>query len=112
MTPRVLSIETPELFEAAVMEAVELLKRGEVVVLPTETVYGLAANAFASEAVSAIFELKGRPSDNPVIVHIASLHMAHVCVSKWPTIATELAREFWPGPLTLVLPKSDRIPPN
>jgi L-threonylcarbamoyladenylate synthase len=82
----------------------------DVVALPTETVYGLAANALDEEAVSRIFEIKGRPAHNPIIVHIASLEMARRCVSLWPPIAENLARAFWPGPLTLVLPRSKNIP--
>jgi L-threonylcarbamoyladenylate synthase len=101
---------TPELFQAAVHRAVELLRAGNVVALPTETVYGLAANAFDAQAVARIFELKGRPSHNPIIVHVASLEMAQHCVSLWPAIAEKLAHAFWPGPLTLALPRSKQIP--
>jgi len=101
---------TPALFEAAVHRAAELLRAGDLVALPTETVYGLAANAFDVKAVSRIFEIKGRPTHNPIIVHVASLEMARECVSHWPTVAEKLARAFWPGPLTLVLPRSKQIP--
>src|SRR5262249_20873479 len=89
--------------------AVELLQAGEVVALPTETVYGLAANAFNATAVSRIFEIKGRPSNNPIIVHVASVEMAHRCVAGWPPLAEKLAGAFWPGPLTLVLPRAKEI---
>jgi L-threonylcarbamoyladenylate synthase len=78
--------------------------------LPTETVYGLAANALDERAVSEIFRIKGRPAHNPIIVHVAGIEMARGCVSTWPAAAEKLARSFWPGPLTLVLPKSNRIP--
>jgi L-threonylcarbamoyladenylate synthase len=101
---------TPELFQAAVHRAADLLCAGDVVALPTETVYGLAANALDAKSVSRIFEIKGRPSHNPIIVHVASLEMAQRCVSLWPPIAEKLARSFWPGPLTLVLPRSREIP--
>jgi len=107
---KVLTIDTPQAFEAAIGRAVDLLRKGEVVALPTETVYGLAANALDARAVSRIFELKGRPSHNPVIVHISNLQMAEQCVSTWPVLANELARAFWPGPLTLVLPRALAIP--
>lgn len=107
---RTLSTETPALFEAAVEEAAASLRAGEVVALPTETVYGLAANALDARAVRKIFEAKGRPSHNPLIVHVASLDMAKGCAADWPTRADELARNFWPGPLSLVLPKAPEIP--
>src|SRR5260370_1041866 len=98
--------DTPEQFAAAVLKAAALLRAGEVVALPTETVYGLAANAFDGRAVSRIFEVKGRPSHNPVIAHVVSEEMARRCVAHWPELAARLARAFWPGPLTLVLPRS------
>ncbi|HLX68290.1 MAG TPA: L-threonylcarbamoyladenylate synthase [Verrucomicrobiae bacterium] len=110
MKAEILSTHTPELFKAAVARAVELLQAGEVVALPTETVYGLAANAFDARAVSRIFEIKGRPSHNPIIVHAAGMEMVERCVSDWPPIAEKLARAFWPGPLTLVLPRAAQIP--
>src|SRR6266850_6859748 len=100
----VVPTHTPALFQAAVHRAAELLRAGDLVALPTETVYGLAANALDAKAVSRIFEAKGRPSHNPVIVHVTSLEMAQRCVSLWPPIAEKLARSFRPGPLTLVLP--------
>ena len=106
----VLPTDTPALFTAAVRRAVELLSAGEVVGLPTETVYGLAANAFNRHAVSRIFEIKGRPKNNPIIIHVASFEMAKSCVTQWPVLAHNLARAFWPGPLTLVLPRSQAIP--
>src|SRR5271163_3723845 len=110
MNTEILSAHTPELFEKAVRRAVELLQSGQVVALPTETVYGLAANALDEKAVARIFEIKGRPRLNPVIVHVASLEMANRCVSNFPPLAEQLARAFWPGPLTLVLPRAQAIP--
>jgi L-threonylcarbamoyladenylate synthase len=106
----VLSTENREKFDAAVKCAVEFLRAGEVVALPTETVYGLAANALNVEAVGRIFEIKGRPSRNPIIVHVASYEMARNCVSEWNDAAEKLAESFWPGPLTIVLPRSPIIP--
>ena len=106
----VLSTHTAALFSAAVKRATELLRAGEVVALPTETVYGLAANALDSAAVAKIYEIKGRPAHNPIIVHVASNEMARQCVSQWPDSATQLAKAFWPGPLTMVLPKATEIP--
>jgi L-threonylcarbamoyladenylate synthase len=107
---RVLSIHTPALFEAAVLEASEELRRGNLVALPTETVYGLAANALDPSAVEAIYRVKGRPARNPIIVHVADLPLAQRCVAAWPAAAGSLAQAFWPGPLTLVLPRSEVIP--
>jgi L-threonylcarbamoyladenylate synthase len=107
---RVLSTETSAQFEAAVAEAVRLLKAGEIVAVPTETVYGLAANALDPTAVRKIFEAKGRPAHNPLIVHVASIEMARGCIAEWPRRAEELARKYWPGALTLVLPKAKNIP--
>ncbi|MBM3838385.1 MAG: threonylcarbamoyl-AMP synthase [Verrucomicrobia bacterium] len=107
---KVLATHTPGLLAAAVQEAVRLLRAGEVVVLPTETVYGLAANALDATAVEKIFAVKGRPAHNPIIVHVVSLEMAQRCVKEWPPLAAKLANAFWPGPLTLVLPRADRIP--
>lgn len=105
-----LPTHTPELFEAAVTRAVRALAAGGIVALPTETVYGLAANAFDAAAVRRVFEAKGRPAANPIIVHVASVAMARRCVRDWPPLAEALAAAFWPGPLTLVLPKSPAIP--
>ncbi|HSY42431.1 MAG TPA: L-threonylcarbamoyladenylate synthase, partial [Candidatus Acidoferrum sp.] len=110
MNTEILPAHTPELFQKAVRRAAELLRAGQVVALPTETVYGLAANALDAQAVAKIFEIKGRPSANPVIVHIVGLDMAARCVSAFPPLAEQLAKAFWPGPLTLVLPRGEAIP--
>jgi L-threonylcarbamoyladenylate synthase len=107
---RILSLETPVLFEKAVAEATARLRAGQVVALPTETVYGLACNALDPAAVDLIYRVKGRPADNPIIVHVADLELAQQCVREWPAVAGRLARAFWPGPITLVLPRSERIP--
>jgi L-threonylcarbamoyladenylate synthase len=106
----VLPTETPELFEAAVRRAAEWLRAGEVVAVPTETVYGLAANALDARAVGRLFEIKGRPQHNPIIVHVSSEAMARQCAAEWPPRAGKLARAFWPGPLTVVVPRAARIP--
>src|SRR5437764_14415572 len=100
----ILPTHTPALFAAAVARAAELLRAGELVALPTETVYGLAANALDAQAVARIFEAKGRPANNPIIVHVAGLDMARRCVREWPALGDKLAQAFWPGPLTVVLP--------
>src|SRR6266567_7858646 len=106
MRTNVLSTHTQRLFD----QAAELLRAGQLVALPTETVYGLAANALDRAAVARVFQVKGRPSHNPIIVHVAALPMARRCVSDWPETAERLAAAFWPGPLTLVLPRSPEIP--
>lgn len=94
----------------SIEEAAKLLRNGEVVGIPTETVYGLAANAFDTEAVAKIFKAKGRPQDNPLIVHISKMDMLDELVTEVPELAIKCAEKFWSGPLTMVLPKSDKIP--
>lgn len=93
-----------------ISRAAKLLAAGEVVAVPTETVYGLAANAYDETAVRKIFSAKGRPQDNPLIVHIADFQDIYDLVSQVPAAAKKLADAFWPGPLTVILPKSDKIP--
>ena len=110
MTAEILSTHTAPMFAVAVQRAAELLRAGELVALPTETVYGLAANALDAKAVAKIYDVKGRPAHNPIIVHAASVEMAKSCVTAWPAGADLLARSFWPGPLTLVLPRAAKIP--
>lgn len=109
-TTEILPTHSAALFNAAVQRAVDLLRAGEVVALPTETVYGLAANALNPEAVAKIYEVKGRPAHNPIICHVAGRELAQRCVADWPALAESLARAFWPGPLTLVLKRAAAIP--
>src|ERR1700727_2241181 len=92
--------------EAKIAHAAELLRAGRLVAFPTETVYGLGANALDPAAVQRIFEVKGRPQTSPLIVHVPSVTMARELASDWPPTADLLAEKFWPGPLTLVVPKS------
>lgn len=87
-----------------------LLKSGELVGIPTETVYGLAANALDGSAVEKIFKAKGRPMDNPLIVHIYDISQVNSLVSVFPQKAKALAEAFWPGPLTIIMPCSDNVP--
>jgi len=94
----------------SIKEAAERIRAGELVAFPTETVYGLGANALDAAAVAKIYELKGRPASSPLIVHVASIEMARTLVSQWPPEAEELACRYWPGALTLVLPKVAAIP--
>lgn len=91
--------------------AVDLLRAGELVALPTETVYGLAADATNPDAVRAIFHAKGRPADHPLIVHLAAAEQLPVWADKVPELAWRLASAFWPGPLTMVLPAARTVSP-
>ena len=90
--------------------AVRALQEGEVVGMPTETVYGLGANALDPEAVKKIYEAKGRPSDNPLIVHVASFEMIDPLVSEITPVAKILMEAFMPGPITIIMKKSHLIP--
>ena len=94
----------------AILRAVELLRRGEVVGLPTETVYGLAGDGLNPAALARIFEVKQRPLFDPLILHFADAAGAFDLAEQIPSVARELAQRFWPGPLTLVLRKTDRVP--
>jgi L-threonylcarbamoyladenylate synthase len=87
-----------------------LIRSGELVAFPTETVYGLGANALDRAAIDKIYSAKGRPASSPLIVHVSSIEMARDLVREWPERAEKLARKFWPGPLTLVLPKQPHVP--
>jgi len=93
-----------------VAHAAELIRAGRLVAFPTETVYGLGANALDAAAVERIFAAKGRPRTSPLIVHVDSVEMARSLAAEWPDGAETLARHYWPGPLTLVVPKLSRIP--
>jgi L-threonylcarbamoyladenylate synthase len=95
---------------AAITRAADLLRAGRLVAFPTETVYGLGANALDAAAVARLFAAKGRPATNPLIVHVASPAEVPAVAAAWPEAAAQLAAAFWPGPLTLVLPKADAVP--
>ena len=96
----------------AIALACKLLQNGEVVAVPTETVYGLAGDCKNPDAVKKIFEAKGRPQDNPLIVHISNMKMLDGIVSKVPDDAKILAKHFWPGPLTMIMPKGEALCPE
>lgn len=96
--------------DLAIDEAVAVLARGGLVAIPTETVYGLAAVALDPDAVRRIFEAKGRPPRNPLIVHVAGIEAARALAHSWPPAAERLARRFWPGPLTVVVAKREIVP--
>lgn len=104
-----MGLETLILSPDQLDQAVVLLQRGEIVAFPTETVYGLGANALDGTAVSKIFVAKDRPSDNPLIVHIHDQAQIEELVKELPQAARELMDKFWPGPLSLVLPKSETV---
>jgi len=91
-------------------QAAELLRKGEIVAIPTETVYGLAANGLDAEAVAKIFAAKGRPQDNPLILHISDFSMLEDIAEEIPEFAKKLADKFWPGPLTMIFPKKNIVP--
>lgn len=93
-----------------ILRAAELLRAGRLVAFPTETVYGLGANALDESAVRRIFAAKGRPFSSPLIVHVGSIEMTRELALKWPENAERLARRFWPGPLTIVVPKRPHVP--
>ena len=90
-----------------ISNAAQALKDGHLVAFPTETVYGLGADATNEKAVSRIYSVKGRPTDHPLIVHISSINKLDLWATDIPEYAIELAREFWPGPMTLILPRND-----
>lgn len=96
-------------YDKALEKSAELLKNGEVVGIPTETVYGLAANALCENAVKKIFVAKGRPSDNPLIVHIAKFEDLEPLVKEIPEKVKIMADAFWPAPLTMIMKKSDKV---
>lgn len=97
---------------AAIAEAAEILKRGGLVAFPTETVYGLGARGLHKDEVAKIFAAKGRPPGHPVILHVDGEAMAKRLAAEWSPVASELARRFWPGPLTMVVPRAAHVPPE
>jgi len=110
LTTEILKVENLMRDADNVIKAAKLIQAGEVVAIPTETVYGLAANALDEKAVSKIFEAKGRPQDNPLIVHIDDFSDLEKIVEDVPQNAVKLAEAFWPGPLTMIFKKKDVIP--
>ncbi len=107
---KIISIDPQNIDDRLLMPAAEALRRGELVAFPTETVYGLGANALDATAVNRIYAAKGRPADNPLIVHLADLAGLPELVGQITPLAQKLFAAFSPGPLTLILPRSSRIP--
>ena len=103
-------IDKNQIDEDAIREAGEILREGGLVAFPTETVYGLGANALDEEAAKKTYEAKGRPSDNPLIVHIADLEDLSEITENVPPETELLAKHFWPGPLTMIFEKSSLVP--
>ncbi len=108
METKIFKITSPD--DEKIGEVGQILRNGGLVAIPTETVYGLAGNALDGNSAKKIFSAKGRPSDNPLIVHISSLEQWDSLVRYIPESAKALADAFWPGPLTVILPKSDKVP--
>ncbi|KPL82401.1 hypothetical protein SE15_09545 [Thermanaerothrix daxensis] len=110
ITTRLIRVNAQDPEPAAIAEAAALLRQGELVAFPTETVYGLGANALDAHAVRRIFEAKGRPANDPLIVHLASAAWLPRVVAALPAPVETLAARFWPGPLTLILPRAPAVP--
>ncbi len=108
--PQIIGVDAEQPSAEALEPAAQALRSGRLVAFPTETVYGLGANALDEAAVGRIFEAKARPATNPLIVHVADVAEVDKVVADWPQVAGELADAFWPGPLTLVLPKRVDVP--
>ncbi|SHJ65358.1 L-threonylcarbamoyladenylate synthase [Paramaledivibacter caminithermalis] len=107
---RIINIDKKDIDIEQLMYGAEILKNGGTVIFPTETVYGLGANALDEKAVKKIFEAKGRPSDNPLIIHIAKAEDINDLITDLPQKSKELIDKFWPGPLTLIFKKSSIVP--
>lgn len=100
---------TPQSYEESIKKAAEILKNGGIAAIPTETVYGLAASAYDNDAIDKVFKAKGRPQDNPLIVHIADIEMLFEIACDIPQNALKCAEKFWPGPFTMVLKRTGKI---
>jgi len=107
---RVIRVDPNQPEGAAIETAADVLRNGGLVAFPTETVYGLGANALDVDAVERIYSAKGRPSYNPLIVHVPDVSAARALVSAWPERASRVANAFWPGPVTMLLPKRALVP--
>ena len=102
--------DTAEIRDEELAEAAQILRDGGLVAFPTETVYGLGANALNEEAAKKIYAAKGRPSDNPLIAHISCMEELEPLVKEIPEAGRKLAEAYWPGPLTMIFPKSSIVP--
>ncbi|MCI0706916.1 MAG: threonylcarbamoyl-AMP synthase [Ignavibacteriae bacterium] len=109
---KIFSVNPEHVDSAIISSAAEVLKRGGLVVFPTETVYGLGADALNTQAVEKVFDAKGRPADNPLIVHISKEEQLFDIIDEMPKVGTLLTKQFWPGPLTLVVKRTFLVPDN
>lgn len=110
MNTMIKKIDKTNIEKEAIRQAGDIIQQGGLVAFPTETVYGLGADALKAQAAMKIYQAKGRPSDNPLIVHIAERDALYSIVENVPETAVRLAEKFWPGPLTMILPKTDCVP--
>jgi L-threonylcarbamoyladenylate synthase len=110
MNTKILKISPKKINKKSILYCANLIKKGKLVAFPTETVYGLGADALNPKAIKNIFKAKGRPSDNPLIVHISDLKMLDNIVKEIPSNAKKLIKKFWPGPLTIIFKKKKIIP--
>lgn len=110
MQTKLIKIDSAHIESENIQEAAELIRKGELVAFPTETVYGLGADALDPEAAKKIYAAKGRPSDNPLIVHVSKFEDLETIAKEVPVQASRLAEVFWPGPLTMIVWKNDRVP--
>lgn len=110
METKVAVVKETDINTEIIAQAGEILKKGGLVAFPTETVYGLGGDALNKESSRRIYAAKGRPSDNPLIVHIADMDMLEPITKSVPDTAKKLAKAYWPGPLTMILPKSEKVP--
>lgn len=110
METKIVAVDKENVRDEDLLEAAHIIRKGGLVAFPTETVYGLGANALDEEAARKIYEAKGRPSDNPLIAHIAQYSELEPLVSEIPEAGRRLMEAYWPGPLTLIFPKSGKVP--
>ena len=110
MNTKIINIDKDNIDGEALKEAGQIIRDGGLVAFPTETVYGLGANALDAQAAMKVYAAKGRPSDNPLIAHICDIEMLKPLVKKIPPVAEKLMDAFWPGPLTLIFEKRDIVP--
>ena len=109
-TKKILIEDREHIEDALLMEAAQILREGGLVAFPTETVYGLGGNALDEKASEKIYAAKGRPSDNPLIAHVSCIEEVEPLVSRIPEAGRRLMEAYWPGPLTLIFPKSKQVP--
>ena len=110
MNTKMIKIKEQDFSASEFYEAAKILKNGGLVAFPTETVYGLGGDGLKEDAAKKIYEAKGRPSDNPLIIHISDMEMLDKLVKEVPLKGIKLAEAFWPGPLTMIMNKSDAVP--